>query len=234
MRVALNHLLLEVRRQETVLGAFLAGSYARGAPMATSDVEVFVVVPGLWRQRQIRYREGYEFEIFFNPVAQLERELAEGQTEANASTVSILHDAEIIDDATGVIARLKMRAEAIWTAGPPACPPLTVQLLRYAVSDGVKDVFDLLDAGRREAAQVLAGNLMVTILEAYFRLHRLWAPKPKDQVEVFLARRPDLGDEVRRALRADLASLEALADHVLAPAGGRIQGDWTLPKEPLG
>ncbi len=234
MRGALNRLLTDVRGQETVLGAFLAGSYARGMPMTTSDVDVFVVVPGLWRQRQIRYREGYEFEVFFNPVAQLERELAEGQSEANSSTVSILHDADIIDDATGVIARLKARAQAIWVAGPPACLPPAAQLLRYAVSDQVKDVRDLLDAGRREAAQILAGSLMVTMLEAYFRLHRLWAPKPKNVVEAFLARHPDLHDVLRLALTADLANLEALADHVLAPVGGRIQGDWTLPKEPLG
>ena len=233
VRDVLGDLLTETAEQYAVRGAFLTGSHARRAPWKTSDVDVFVMVEGSWRKKEIRRTGGWEFELFFNPAWKLDEELDEAVSEGNSSTVSILRDAEILRDTDGEIARLKARALEIWRAGPPAWTPFQRELARYGVSDLVKDVDDVCAAGRQDSFRMLLGMALGKIAEAYFGLRRQWLPKPKYFLEELGSSDATCRELAAAAATGDMDALYQLADISLEPAGGFIRGDWALPPERL-
>jgi len=186
MREALQRLLAEIEKEYPVRGAFLTGSYARNRPLKTSDIDLFILIEGSWRQRAVRIRDGYEFEIFYDPAWKLEQELDEAALDGDSSTVSLLHDAEILSDPYMEIALLKARALEIEQAGPPQWSELRRELIRSSVTDLVKDVDDVHAEGKLSSFNQLIGVALDKIIEAYFGFRRLWLPKPKYRLEAFL------------------------------------------------
>lgn len=233
MRDVIEQMLNAIEREHAVQGAFLTGSYARNAPLKTSDIDLFIIVSGDWRKKEIRHLEGYEFELFFNPVWKLDQELDESVSQGDSSTVSILRDAVILRDLGGELVRLKSRALGIWNGGPPAWTSLEQELTRYRISDLVKDAEDMCVSGNPDSFKILVGIVLREIMEAHFGLRCQWLPKHKYLLDEFLRCEPEERALVGSVLDGDMDSLYQLADQSLAPAGGLIHGDWALPVEQL-
>ncbi len=207
---------------DTLLGLLLAGSYAYGEPMATSDIDLYVVIDEPWRQRRNLVVEGVDVELFINPPHKLTNEILEAD-----STMDMFARGRVIHDPRGVVARLVGEAQAI--AELPRPIPLGDELtrLRYMITDTTKDAYDLLEAND-DGFELASRNALDHTLDAYYRLAGRRFPKPKYLMRDLREREPALADTVFRIIdtsaprrgRYDL--LHALGDEVLAHVGGRV------------
>jgi hypothetical protein len=218
---------------EGLVGLLLAGSVAYGTPMANSDVDLYVLIRSDWRQRRNRVIESVEVEMFLNPVPQILRELADGP----GATVDMFARGRIVHDPLGVVAQLVERARqaaAFPRHAPGEAAPF---LIRYRVSDLLRDVEDLVEIDPT-AAELLLGLALHATLEAYWSIRGEPPPKPKVILEALRAEAPSLADEGGTVLATgrDLADrarvMRELCERVLEPVGGLLLEGQT-PREHL-
>jgi predicted nucleotidyltransferase len=205
-----------------LIGLLLTGSYAYGEPMATSDIDLYVVIDEPWRQRRNLSVDGVDVELFINPPHKLSSEIIEAD-----ATTDMFARGRVLFDPRGVVARLV--GEATSVAELPRPIPLGNDLwwLRYHVTDALKDAYDLLDAGD-QGFDVAIYTALQRTLEAYYALAGRRMPKPKYLMRDLREREPALADVVRRVMdtaapSADrYALVDALVSEVLEQVGGRI------------
>lgn len=207
---------------DRLLGLLLAGSYAYGQPMATSDLDVYVVVDEPWRQRRNLIVAGVDVELFINPPHKLSGEIIEAD-----STTDMFARGRTVYDPRGVIAQLVAEARSVQEQ-PRAIPHGDeLERLRYMVTDTTKDAYDLLLAGDDGFDFALSDALRWT-LDAYYKLAGRRMPKTKYVGRELRDREPALAravDEIldsQRDRRERWEKLNILAQEVLDPVGGPI------------
>jgi predicted nucleotidyltransferase len=215
---------------DRLLGLLLAGSYAYGEPMATSDIDLYVVIDEPWRQRRNLVVGGMPVELFINPPQKLSNEIVEA-----GSTTEMFARGRAVYDPRGVIARLQ--AEAVSVADQPRAIPHgdDLERLRYMVTDTTQDAYDLLVAGDA-GFEIALFDAMRWVLEAYYRLTGRRMPKLKYVVRDLRGREPALADVVSRIFdtrsprEERWGQLDALAREVLDPVGGPVVESATTPQ----
>ena len=215
---------------DKLLGIVLGGSLAYGEPMATSDIDLHVVIDEPWRQRRTLVVDGVDVELFINPPHKLSAEIVEA-----GSTMEMFARGRVVHDPRGVVAKLAHEAAAV--AEMPRPIPLGDELerLRYMVTDTRKDAFDLLEAGD-EGFDLALTNALEQTLDAYYQLAGRRKPKTKYVMRDLREREPALADVVRRIVdtsapaRDRYALLESLAGEVLQHVGGP-QVTWETKRE---
>ncbi|MGH2760071.1 MAG: hypothetical protein ACRDKJ_10990, partial [Actinomycetota bacterium] len=215
---------------DRLLGLLLAGSYAYGEPMATSDIDLYVVVDVAWRQRRNLVIDGVPVELFINPPHKLSNEIIEA-----GSATDMFARGRVLYDPRGVVGRLQAEARSV-AEQPRAIPHGDdLERLRYMVTDTTQDAYDLLVADD-DGFEVALYDAMRWVLEAYYRLTGRRMPKPKYVIRDLKEREPALADVVAhvfdtRAPREDRwRRLDALAREVLDPVGGPIVESATTPQ----
>jgi len=196
------------------IGIVVSGTIVRGSAQASSDLDVVVIHEAAWRQRCQRFFNGVPAEMFVNPAFQIRRQMARDTVEARPVMAHMLATGVLLEDATGVALTLQAEARASLEAGP-AMPPEALLVRRYGIATGFEDAVDIaaVDPDR-------AGAMVTEALTDAVRLHFLqqgrWLPRPKALLADLDELDPDLGAQVRSALRA--TSLEerlALAKPVI-------------------
>ncbi|MEX2394713.1 MAG: nucleotidyltransferase domain-containing protein [Actinomycetota bacterium] len=220
---------------EKLLGLLVAGSYAYGEPMATSDIDMFVVVDEHWRQRRNLVIDGVEVELFINPPHRLSAEIMKGE-----SATDMFARGRAIYDPRGAVGRLVAEAKALNDQPRPI--PLGDDLwnLRYRVTDTTKDAFDLLEA-EDDGFEFALNHALHWTLEAYYQLAGRRMPKAKYVDSDLREREPALGEVVRSILdtsnprRERWERLHAVDEEILAHVGGPIVTDATsrIPDAPV-
>lgn len=207
---------------ERLLGLLVAGSYAYGEPMATSDIDLYVVVDEPWRQRRNFVVDGVDVELFINPPHKLSGEIIQA-----GSTTDMFARGRTLHDPRGVVAELVAEAKAVEERPRPIPLGDDLERLRYMVTDTTKDAYDLLEAGDEGFELALFDALRWT-LRAYYQLSGRREPKPKYVGRDLRSREPALADVVSRILdpsspRAERWELlDAVAREVLDPVGGLL------------
>jgi sodium-dependent phosphate cotransporter len=212
-----------------LLGLLLTGSYAYGDPMATSDIDLHVVIDEPWRQRRNFVVDGIPVELQINPPHKLSNEIIQA-----GSTMDMFAKGRIVLDPSGVVAGLVDEAKAV--AEMPRPIPLgdDLEWLRYEATDSLTDAYDLLEADDEGFDFALFHALDCT-LNAYHQLSGRRRPKTKRVVREIREREPALADAVHRILdtsrprRERYDVLDALADEVLEHVGGRLVTSETTP-----
>lgn len=215
---------------EHLLGVLLAGSYAYGEPMATSDLDLYVVIDQPWRQRRNLVVDGIDVELFINPPEQLSAEIVEA-----GQTTDMFARGRVLRDTRGVMATLVGEARSVHEQ--PRAVPMGNELhqLRYAVTDATKDAYDLLDAGDEGFGFALQEALRLT-LEAYYALSGRRMPKAKHVHRELRRHEPGLADlllfvmDVNAPPRERYERLDALMREVLDPVGGPLVESATEPE----
>jgi sodium-dependent phosphate cotransporter len=205
-----------------LLGLLLGGSYAYGEPMATSDLDLYVVIDEPWRQRRNLVVDGVDVELFVNPPHKLSAEIVDGD-----STMEMFARGRVVHDPRGAIANLVGEAKAVAELPRPIPLGDDLERLRYMVTDTLKDAYDLLDADD-DGFDVAQYNALDWTLDAYYKLSGRRRPKPKYVMRDIREREPALGDVVRRIFdstasrRERWERLDALGREVLQHVGGPI------------
>ncbi|MDI3298072.1 MAG: hypothetical protein QJR08_02765 [Bacillota bacterium] len=232
-RHVLDGLLAELG--DDLLGLLLAGSAARGDLGPGGDLDLFALIRGDWRQRRGAVVDGVVVELFLNPVERVRREFEDAERPA---TLWAFAEGRPLYDPRGVVLALVQEARARLDQPPPPLSPAALARLRYALTDTLKDVQDLLRTDP-EAAAYLMGVALDQAVEAHYRISRHWLPKPKYRIRQMRLWDCEAAEAVSACLRPGaapgerLAALERLVDGVLAPAGGRL--DFLVSeREPAG
>ncbi|HYZ93274.1 MAG TPA: nucleotidyltransferase domain-containing protein [Actinomycetota bacterium] len=215
---------------DRLIGLLLSGSYAYGEPMATSDVDLYVVIDEPWRQRRNLVVDGVDVELFINPPEKLSSEIVEA-----GSTMEMFARGRIIHDPRGTVATLVGEAKTV--ADMPRPIPLGDELerLRYMATDTVKDAYDLLEADD-EGLELAMHNALDWTLDAYYKLAGRRRPKPKYVMRDLRSREPALADAARRIIdsaappRERWELLDALSKEVLEHVGGPLVESATTPQ----
>lgn len=207
---------------DRLLGLLVSGSFAYGEPMATSDIDLHVVIDEPWRQRRNLVIDGVDVELFINPAPKLSSEIMEA-----GSTTEMFARGTIVFDPRGVVSRLVSEAKNVSELPRPIPLGDELERVRYMATDTVKDAFDLLDA-QDEGFEVALYNALDWTIDAYYKLAGRRKPKPKYLLRDIRSREPALADAIHRVYdttagrRERYELVDALMREVLEQVGGPI------------
>jgi predicted nucleotidyltransferase len=105
---ALTALIAELRDDPAVSAVFLFGSHARGDGRTDSDIDLLVIAAGPF-SRTVRRRDGVEFEVFRNNVA----DTVEFWRTHRDDFENFWRDARPLWDRDGAVARLRAAAAGL-------------------------------------------------------------------------------------------------------------------------
>ncbi|HEY1013500.1 MAG TPA: hypothetical protein VGE07_12395 [Herpetosiphonaceae bacterium] len=211
---------------DDLLGVLATGSRVHDTPGPTSDLDLHVVIASGRRQRRNWLQDGIEIECFINPPGQIQRYFADGR----GVDQHMFAFGTIAYDPQGVIAGIQEQARREWQQGQPVPPPGAAWRYRYLPADALRDLDDLDDTDPA-SVNLLATELVHTLIENHYALHGRWPAKLKrrlaelarwDQRAAALAREALLC----RPWPERRTSLEQLAAHILAPLGGLMPLEW--------
>jgi hypothetical protein len=165
--------------------------------------------------------------LFINPVHQIRQEF---QDVDHPATFGMFANGRILYGADGMMATLVQEAKQLWQQPRPEVRPEALSLLRYVPTDLLKDAQDLAESDEAAADYLIHLTLQAT-LDAYYKLQRRWAVKPKHQLRDLAQHDPALAQQVRSILAGSSSVpqrcqlLAELTEQVLAPVGGLL-GEW--------
>jgi hypothetical protein len=224
--------LLQQELGADLLGVLAAGSRVHGTPGPSSDLDMHVVLASSRTRRRIMLVDGVEVEQLFNPLA-----LIHEYIKKNAVDCSMFALGLILYDPQGIMADLKAEAKVLWALGPAMIPTQEIWQHRYLPSDLLGDLSDVDEADEATIALIVA-QICSQLLETHYRLHQHWKPKAKRCLND-LAQWDVLATQLARnalactSLAERRAALVSLSEHILAPLGGPMPLEWSIPWENL-
>lgn len=219
---------------DDVLGILVTGSYIHGTPAPTSDLDVHVLIRSPRRRRWNFVVHGVEIETFVNPLLAMDAYFRDPR----GLTAHMLAAGQIVYDPEGAMATLQQKARAIWEAGPAPLSARPEWTYRYTPADLLRDLADVGDSDPAQSVWLtvqVVEQLLNTLAQAQGR----WPAKLKRRLAELDTWAPEAARLARHVLlatsaEARLQHLDALAALVLAPCGGLMPLEWTMPWQPLG
>lgn len=215
------------------IGLIASGSIVRGTADASSDLDVYVVIRRLERQRVQRRFHGVPAEIFVNPPVIIRRYFAEEGATARPLTAHMLATGHVVLALDPVVETLREEARA-WLAQRVDLTPEDVTRERYLCATRFEDAMDV--AGREPGlASALAVEAVLAMLELQCRIATGFVPRRKDLLVAVEKIDGDLAalaralfDSPSNAERVELAG--AIADRAV---GARGFFEWESALEPV-
>lgn len=213
-------------------GIVAAGSILRGDAAPTSDLDIYVIHRGTFRQRVQKYFCGVPAEIFVNPPATIETYLCDEAADGRPITAHMLATGFVVLDADPVVTELRGKSAQI-LASPPVFPKDAVVWARYMAACRYEDASDMISRDAA-AADMLMGPVLCDMLHFHLKKNGSFVPRHKDLLSVVEQQDPAIGGLARRywetSSHSERMSLAAqLADLIL---GVRGFFEWeTKPQE---
>lgn len=214
-------------------GIVATGTIVRGAPLASSDLDVYVLHELPVRRRVQRYfGEGVPTEIFINPPQAVRAYFAEEHAAGRPITAHMLATGHVILARGGGLAALRREA-GMWLARPSYPSAAAALRARYDAATRFEDAMDVADLDPESATMLLAGAV-VSMLETWCRVQTGAVPRGKDLLTRVSEIEPALGALARavfadRPLSERRAAALAVAD---ATVGARGFFEWDSGPEP--
>lgn len=165
----------DLKKRQNCLAIAIFGSYARGQQRPNSDIDVFVVVPeGTWRD--IETFHGQLFEMVY---ASADAALSFYQENPN-DAVQQWKDLQVIYDPQNLFEEIRAKVEEIKTKGKARPSDSSIKHLKFDVEDKIRAAEYLFpkDEGTATYYLTLLGE---QLFNAYFDLHQIWTPAPKQR-----------------------------------------------------
>ncbi len=153
-----------------------------------------------WRQRTQRFFNGVPAEMFVNPTFQIRRQMTSDARAGRPVMAHMLATGVIIDDPTGSMATLQREARDNLAAGPTV-PAEALTQLRYRIATAFEDAVDIRD-GDPDRARAIVTEALTEAVKLHFLRQGRWLPHFKTMLSELDDLDPDLGADVRAALRA--------------------------------
>ena len=206
-------------RFPAALAAYLGGGVLSDRRTPTSDLDIVVILGDV----AAPYRESLTWrnwpaELFVQRPDTIGVWYAKDLARRRPTLARMCSDGVILADADGTAALIRDQATAVLVAGPP--PPDLTELngRRYGLSDLLDDLAGTADDGERA---IICACVVRDTAELALVAGGSWLGSGKWLLRELRAADPQLAEELL-AVRDDPARLAALAEMVLARAGGRL------------
>jgi len=211
---------LVAERFPGALAAFLGGGVLSGRRTATSDLDVVVIIagpPAPFRE-SLRWRN-WPVELFVHDVPSLERYFAIDAADRKPTLARMVAGGAALTSRDGEFETgIRDRARAVLAAGPPPLTTAELDWRRYALTDLLDDLAGSTDEGE---TAIIGWTLWRQTAELALLLAGHWLGGGKWLLRELRAADPALAAQLIAVL-GEPAGLAAIADQVLAPAGGRL------------
>lgn len=201
------------------LAAFLGGGVLSARRTTTSDLDIVVLIggpPAPFRE-SLRWR-GWPAEVFVQDASVIGAWFARDTARRRPTLARMCADGAILLDADGTAASVRLQAELVLAAGPPAADPDDLRRRRYGLTDLLDDLEGSTDPGE---TAIIGWNVLAETAELALLLAGAWLGTGKWLLRELRSADPKLAEELIAA-RATPADLTRLADQVLARASGRL------------
>jgi hypothetical protein len=194
----------------------LTGSTAAGTATATSDLDLLVLVGDgeVSRRETVRF-DGRLAELFIHTRTGLRSVFAADKARRTATMQHMYVSGVLLHGNVDV--ELALAAQDL-REGPPPCPPVAVETMRYGLTDALDDLQDATDPVERAivATVVLHGSA-----DLLFDHRHAWRGGGKWLARRLRAADPELGDALLRGYQA--GDPAPVARRVLDLVGGPLR-----------
>jgi hypothetical protein len=211
------------------LAAFLGGGVLSARRTATSDLDIVVVIagpPAPFRE-SARWR-GWPVELFVHDQASFGRFLAGDAARRRPTLARMVAEGVPLAGRDDTVAAIRGQARSFLASGPPDLPAGELERRRYGLTDLLDDLAGSTDAGE---TSVIGWTVWTEIAELALILAGSWLGGGKWLLRELRAADPALAAELLAAA-GDPARLTAVADLVLARAGGRLREGYRVAGRP--
>jgi hypothetical protein len=174
------------------LAIIAAGSILRGEGDIYSDIDMYILFEGNYRQLVHKRFNGIAFQLFCNPLQRIPRYFTEerANVDGGPSTAHMLATGYVILDRDPRIAEIQQQAREVLHL-PPNPNPSVLELLRYHAVDGLENVLDLRERDP-DMALLTMGNVLPQMLNYYFAKNGKYIPRHKDALKRIREDDPEL------------------------------------------
>jgi len=215
-----------------VLAILAAGTIIRGTPDPRSDLDVFVLHRGNFRQRLQEWHLGVPCEIFLDPPERISK-LFESDTAGRiSSTAHIFASGKAIYDPENVLPGLQETARGTLLTPPGPVSELSAIKTKYFAATLLEDALDL--AGRDpEQGAMLLGLAVWELMKCRVWIEPGWWPRAKDLPTRFRELDPVGADLAALATSSPTLEdrLEAARKLCLRVTGAEGFFEWTSERE---
>ncbi len=210
---------LILERFPGALAAFLGGGVLSARRTATSDLDIVVLLdgpPAPYRE-SLRWR-GWPVELFVHDLSSIELWFGLDTARRKANLARMVAEGARLTDRDGTAARITERARSVLAVGPPPLSGPELELRRYGLTDLLDDLAGSIDTGE---TAFICRDVLVQTAELAVLLAGSWLGSGKWLLRELRAADPPLAAQLLAAIDNPVR-LSALADQVLARAGGRL------------
>ncbi|OGC82079.1 MAG: hypothetical protein A2V81_02920 [Candidatus Abawacabacteria bacterium RBG_16_42_10] len=173
-------------------GILLTGSRVLGKHSKNADWDFHVLLKkGKPRWRKSWKVDDHLLEIFCNDVVAIKKEFKSDASGGRGVMVFMFASGQIIkDNKQKDLQRLQSLAKRLWKKGPNKLSKNDINFISYDIAMYIHDLEDCLHDNN--AALLLINHAINEFVRYYYRLSNTWLPRPKDRLQDFLRRSPEM------------------------------------------
>jgi hypothetical protein len=185
-------IIKDINKLKKVRGVLLTGSRVLGKASQNADWDFFILlIDGAPRWRRTWKVGDTWLEVFANDQAQIKKYFKENIKNGRGIDIMMFATGQIVrDDNKQVVARLVKQAKQLWQKGPAVVSQKERRWIDYNVATYIQDLEDIILDDNE--AILLINHVVEEMVNYYYRLERLWLPRPKDRLADFKRREPKL------------------------------------------
>lgn len=217
-----------------ILGIIAAGSIMRGEGDEYSDIDLFVIFEGDYRQLIHKWFNGVPVQIFANPPQRIPQYFEEQskRLDGGPSTAHMLATGFVVYDNDPRIEQIQAQAKQHLETKPQYNEG-AVQHLRYSAADLIENMLDLKERDP-DMAIIMFNTALPRMLRYYFLKQNRYIPRHKDIMKIIREENPQLAKLIHETL---VASGDERFEQALKLANVMIEAqglfDYTWEKEKI-
>jgi len=201
------------------IGIIGAGSVMRGKGDLTSDIDLYVIFEGDYRQLEHKFFNGVPCQLFCNPTQIMSRYFTEerGRLNNGPTTAHMMTDGIVILDRDPRIEQIREEARTALQL-PPNPNKDMLQLMRYHAVSALENMLDVRETDP-DMAMLEICNALPNMLNYYFLKQGQYIPRHKDTIKQIRQNDPELAQLIHDLFTVDIELrfdiLEEIADKTI-------------------
>lgn len=216
---ALQEAVAYVIEHYNPIGIIGAGSVIRGEGDLTSDIDLYVIFEGDYRQLEHKFFNGVPCQLFCNPTQRMSQYFIEerGRLNNGPTTAHMMANGIVILDRDARIEQIREEAKVALQLPPKPNEDL-LQLMRYHAVSSLENMLDVCQSDP-DMAMLEICNALPNMLNYYFLKQGQYIPRHKDTLKQLRHHDPDLAQLVHNLFTVDEESrydiLQEIADKTI-------------------
>ncbi len=188
------------------IGIIGAGSVMRGEGDLTSDIDLYVIFEGNFRQLEHKFFNDVPCQLFCNPPQMMPRYFEEERARLNngPTTAHMMVSGIVILDRDPRIEQIRKDAKKA-LALPPKPNKDMLELMRYHAVSALENMLDVRESDP-DMAMLEICNALPDMLHYYFLKQGQYVPRHKDTIKQIRQDDPELAQLIHSLFTADMES----------------------------